>query len=98
MSTLDDLWSVVTSIPRGRVSSYGDVGRALDRPVSGVLVGKWMTQSPPSVPWWRVVGRNGDLLVAKRGPEFAAQQRDLLEQEGVTFVDGQVERKFFLVP
>lgn len=98
MSRLEELWTIVSSIPRGRVSGYGDVGRALSRPVSGVLVGKWMAQCPPEVPWWRVCGKSGDLLVGKRDPNFARQQAQRLTDEGVRLVDGCVEPDAFWIP
>jgi methylated-DNA-protein-cysteine methyltransferase related protein len=98
MSALDDLWAVVRSIPSGCVASYGDVGRALPRPVSGVLVGKWMASCPPDVPWWRVVGRQGDLLTARRDSHLAKRQKEVLVKEGVAFDDDRVASSFFWVP
>lgn len=98
MTTLEELWKVVSSIPSGSVASYGDVGSAMSRPVSGVLVGKWMAQCPSHVPWWRVVGRSGDLLVAKRDAVFAAQQKQKLIDEGVVFDGEAVRRDFFYLP
>ncbi|MBS1714527.1 MAG: MGMT family protein [Armatimonadetes bacterium] len=98
MSVLDELWQIVATIPPGSVAAYGDVGRALSRPVSGVLVGKWMTNCPPDVPWWRVVGKKGDLLIGGRGPTFALDQRRKLEAEGVSFVDDRVATDRFMVP
>ena len=85
------LWRVVQTIPRSRVAGYGDVGRALDTPVSGLLVGRWMTRCPEGVPWWRVVGRDGSLLIARRDVQAALLQRERLESEGVAFVDGRVD-------
>ncbi len=98
MSALDDLWTVVASVPAGRVASYGDLGKALPNPVSGVLVGKWMAQCPPDLPWWRVVGRGGDLLVGRRDPRYALDQRARLEREGVEFEDGRGVQSFFWLP
>lgn len=91
--TLEALWKLVSSIPYGRCSGYGDVGKALPNPVSGYLVGRWMRQCPPNVPWWRVVGKDGSLLIGKLDPEAALIQRRHLESEGVAFVDDRVEMK-----
>jgi methylated-DNA-protein-cysteine methyltransferase related protein len=85
---LEKLWSLVAEIPAGRCTTYGRLGRALDPPVSGLLVGRWMAQSPPGVPWWRVVARDGRIAIARRGPEWGAEQRDRLAAEGVPF-DGE---------
>ncbi len=88
---LRGLWEVVASVPHGRVASYGDVGRELSPPVSGYLVGKWMAMAPPTVPWWRIVARDGALALAKRSPLLADEQRRRLEAEGVPFVGDRVD-------
>jgi len=80
------VYEVVRKIPRGMVLSYGDVAAA----VSGVAltaheVGQIMAMCPADVPWQRVVARDGTLVIAKRNPAMAAEQRRLLEAEGVTF-------------
>ena len=87
---LSELWTVVRSIPSGRCASYGEVARELENPVSGYTVGRWMAGAPPGVPWWRVVGKQGDLLIGKRDPTLAAEQRRILESEGVAFDDDRV--------
>lgn len=81
----EELWRITRSIPKGFVATYGDVGRQLDPPISGFLAGKWMAAAPEGVPWWRVVSAKGELPVSKRDPNFAHQQRQLLESEGVAF-------------
>lgn len=98
MSALDDLWLAVASIPKGCVVAYGDLGASLPRPVSGVLVGKWMANCPSELPWWRVVGKAGDLLIGRKDPSLALHQRQLLEREGVAFDGDQVSRAYFWVP
>ena len=98
MSALDELWTVVRSVPPGCVASYGEVGRALSRPVSGVLVGKWMAACPHDVPWWRIVGKSGDLLVAGRHPELGLLQKQRLEREGVEFDGDRVAPGCFWIP
>ena len=92
---LEELWALVESIPSGMVASYGDVGRALHHPASGYFVGRWMTQCPPDVPWWRVVGRDGTLLIAKQNAEAALEQKRRLGEEGVEFTDGRVQMARF---
>lgn len=89
MTTRDELYALVRTVPRGRLTTYGDLGRCLTRPVSGLIVGGWMASCPTDAPWWRVVGRDGTLLLAKRSPHFAADQQARLEAEGVPFRDGR---------
>ncbi|NLI00349.1 MAG: cysteine methyltransferase [Chthonomonadales bacterium] len=86
MGVKEDIFAVVRTIPRGMVLSYGQVAEMLPTgPMPARIVGQIMAQSPPDVPWQRVVARDGTLAIAKRSPAMAAQQRQLLESEGVTF-------------
>ncbi len=88
MKDLEELWAVVRSIPAGHVASYGDVGRALRNPASGFIVGRWMTQCPPDVPWWRVVAKDGRLPVTKRDPHLGSEQERRLREEGAYLEGG----------
>jgi methylated-DNA-protein-cysteine methyltransferase-like protein len=84
------IYSFTRTVPEGKVVSYGDVARQCG--TIAVLVGKAMAVCPPDVPWHRVVGADGTLRIAKRGPEWALRQRKLLELEGVPFLaDGRVD-------
>ena len=96
---LDELWSVVRAIPVGRVSSYGDVGRALRHPATGFQVGRWMARCPEDVPWWRVVSKSGRFPIGKRDARLELEQRDLLEREGVEVEVDTVDMEHFgIVP
>ncbi len=91
-SLMKEVYDLVRQIPAGRVMSYGQVGDWMMPPLSARIVGRVMYHAPDSVPWWRVVGKEGDLLIAKRDPRMAALQRHLLQQEGVRFhEDGRVD-------
>ncbi|MGC8785270.1 MAG: MGMT family protein [Armatimonadota bacterium] len=91
-SLMQEVYDLVRQIPAGRVMSYGQVGDWMVPPLSARIVGRVMYHAPDSVPWWRVVGKEGDLLIAKRDPRMADLQRHLLQQEGVRFHrDGRVD-------
>jgi methylated-DNA-protein-cysteine methyltransferase-like protein len=79
---------VVRMIPRGRVTSFGLVATALGEPRSARMVGWAMLRLPADhdVPAHRLVNRVGYL---SGGWHFGHPQvmRDLLEEEGVPFVD-----------
>jgi methylated-DNA-protein-cysteine methyltransferase-like protein len=89
----DVFWRVyecVRRIPYGTVATYGEVAR--EAGTLPIIVGRAVAVSPEGVPWHRVVGAGGVLRIAKRGPEFAMRQRQLLEAEGVRFTeDGRVD-------
>lgn len=87
---VSELYDLVRQVPIGRCVAYGDLGRSLTNPVSGYLVGRWMSSCPPDVPWWRVVAKSGELPVHKRDPELAAAQERHLSDEGVAVTEGRV--------
>ena len=96
MDLRGELLDRVRAIPRGRVANYGALGRALSRPVSGVIVGRWLSAIPEDVPWWRVVGRDGRLPIWKKDPSLESLQATRLSEEGVAIVEGAVEERFFV--
>jgi O-6-methylguanine DNA methyltransferase len=54
--------SVVSRIPPGRVSTYGDIARLAGRPRAARAVGTIMrTASRPGLPYHRVIGADGRL-------------------------------------
>jgi methylated-DNA-protein-cysteine methyltransferase-like protein len=77
------IYLVVRQIPRGRLASYGDVaavvGGGCDARTVGYALGDLPASHAEPVPWQRVVNREG--AISTRGLE----QRQLLEEEGVTF-------------
>lgn len=85
------VYQMVREIPRGRVTSYGALGLALENRVSGLVVGNWMSRCPDDTPWWRVVAKDGRLVVFKRDVAFAMTQMNLLMDEGVPFVGEKVK-------
>ncbi len=86
------IYSVVLRIPRGRVMTYGEVAAAAGMPRGARVVGYAMRASRRRVPWQRVVGRKsrGTAHITIKDPIGAAEQRRLLEREGVRFGSGEV--------
>lgn len=89
--TREELWELVRAIPRGRVSNYGALGAALRHPASGLFVGRWLAFCSEGVPWWRVVAKDGGLPISKRDPVLGLRQREILIDEGATFVGDRVD-------
>lgn len=81
------LYALVSQIPYGRTVSYGALGRALSPRLPALVVGRLMASCPPDLPWWRVTGANGALLIARRSPHMADEQRARLQAEGVHFTN-----------
>jgi methylated-DNA-protein-cysteine methyltransferase-like protein len=80
----EQVYALVRRVPRGSVVSYGQIAEQL-RGITARQVGRWMAFAPEDVPWWRVVGADGTLRIARRDPMLAALQRAHLEAEGVPF-------------
>ena len=82
-------YALVKKIPRGRVMTYGQVAAATKLPGGARAVGRAMSACPSGkgIPWHRVVGAEGRLLL--REPNVGLQRR-LLEAEGVAVVEKRV--------
>jgi len=89
------VWGVAAKVPRGKVTTYGAIARALGSPGAARTVG-WAMRAVPAgsrLPCHRVVNAAGDM-----SPEEAFGgrdvQRSLLESEGVAFdIRGHVDMK-----
>jgi methylated-DNA-protein-cysteine methyltransferase-like protein len=86
-----ELYELVKKIPKGRCAGYGAMGRYLQNPVSGYVAGRWMANCDQDVPWWRVVAKDGTLVIARRDPAMGIKQRQLLEREQVPFIEDRVD-------
>jgi methylated-DNA-protein-cysteine methyltransferase related protein len=78
----DRVYRVVKQIPRGRVTTYGAVAKAIREPGGARVVGYAMSATPPGrgIPWHRVLSAGGKI----RMPEpHASKQRRLLASEGI---------------
>ncbi|MDO5041906.1 MAG: MGMT family protein [Slackia sp.] len=84
----DKVFDRVRRIPCGKVSTYGQIARLIGSPRSARYVG-WVLRGndePVKTPCHRVVFKDGSLA---QGYAFGGDgvQRELLEKEGVAFVD-----------
>ena len=86
----DPVYKLVKQIPRGRVITYGALAKALRLRGGARTAGRALAATPSGrgIPWHRVVGERGKLLI----PEpYASLQRKLLESEGVKIVEFRVD-------
>jgi len=86
----DPVYKLVQQIPRGRVTTYGTLARVLHLSGGARTAGRALAATPSGrgIPWHRVVGERGKLLI----PEpHASLQRRLLESEGVKIVEMRVD-------
>jgi len=85
------IYTVVASIPRGRVCSYGAVADLAGLPRRARLAGTALKHTPSSlrIPWHRVITASGRLAFPA-GSDTYREQRRRLEREGVDFIRERV--------
>ena len=66
------VYDIVSQIPRGKVVSYGQIARLLCRPRAAREVGRAMRFCPPDLPWQRG-GQTGWLHRRGRRPGTAKE-------------------------
>jgi methylated-DNA-protein-cysteine methyltransferase-like protein len=83
---------VAQLVPYGRVTSYGAIAKYLGAPGSSRMVGWAMNASHniPDVPAHRVVNRKG-LLTGKHHFDGTNLMQQLLESEGITVIENQIQ-------
>ncbi len=91
-SMFDWMRAVVRRVPRGRVTTYGDVARAAGFPTCSRQAAWCLKKFDPALPWHRVIGKGGKILL--RGPS-GVEQIQRLEAEGVALAGTRVDLRRF---
>ena len=92
MSFFEEVYQLLKTVPYGKVTTYGDIAKALGRPRSSRIVGYALhvNPDPQNIPCFKVVNREGYLSPAFAfGGEDA--QRAMLEGEGISVENGRVD-------
>lgn len=100
LNFFESVYQVAQQIPYGRVTSYGAIAKYLGAAKSSRMVGYALNSSKgKDVPAHRVVNRKG-LLTGKQYFEGTNLMQQLLESEGVTVIDNQIQdfKKVFWDP
>ena len=88
MNTFEKIYEQVKKIPKGKVATYGQIALMAGNPRWSQIVGYALHSNPEPgvIPCHRVVNKEGKLAKAFAfGGENV--QRDMLEKEGVVFLD-----------
>jgi methylated-DNA-protein-cysteine methyltransferase-like protein len=90
----DLVYQLVKKIPRGRVTTYGELAKRLRIRGGARVVGYAMAGCPNGrgIPWHRVVGAGGRLII--REP-YGSLQRKLLESEGVKIDGARIDMELY---
>ncbi len=94
MNTFDKVYSFVSKVPKGKVTTYGAIAKivGVDPRVIGFAL--HANSDPKNIPCHRVINSKGQISkgFAFGGPEI---QKDMLEKEGIKFVENKVDLKKF---
>lgn len=85
----EDVYDLLRKIPAGKVTTYGDLAKALGNPSASRIIGSIIGKNPNpiQVPCHRVIMSDGKLGGYAYG---TAKKKELLEKEGLSFTNGIV--------
>ena len=86
----EDVYDLLRKIPPGKVSTYGDLAKAIGNPSASRVIGSILAKNPNPVivPCHRVVMSDGKLGGYAYG---TARKKELLEKEGVFLINGIIK-------
>lgn len=81
---------VVWKIPKGKVTTYGQVAKKIGNPKSARAVGNALNKNPfaPEIPCHRVIKGNGEVGGFASGSKRKIM---LLKKEGIIIIEGKVK-------
>ena len=94
LTAVEQILAAVKRIPRGRVSSYGEIAHVAGLPRRALLVGTVLKHTAREVPWFRVINSSGRISLPS-GSDAYARQKKKLEAEGVIFRGDRVDMRRF---
>jgi len=91
----EQCYFVLRKVPRGKVTTYGEIARAVGNPRAARAVGNAMNKNPhaPRLPCHRVVGSDGKMIGFASGID---KKIKILRAEGVVVEKEKIDlEKFF---
>lgn len=88
------IWKTVQRIPKGKVSTYGQIARIAGLGENARLVGYAMHRIPRgfSVPWHRVINAKGMISLPQTNGMYQLQKK-LLQKEKIFFSNEKIDLK-----
>jgi methylated-DNA-protein-cysteine methyltransferase-like protein len=90
------VWQLVAAIPKGRVTTYGQLAQLAGFPNHARYVGTILKKLPmaTTLPWHRVVNAKGQLSFAVDSKQYGIQ-KSRLEAEGIVFQGATVSLRIY---
>jgi methylated-DNA-[protein]-cysteine S-methyltransferase len=92
------VYDIIAQIPEGKVTTYGDIARALGHPRASRVIGRILNKNPNPIltPCHRVIKSNGNI----GGYAFGkVRKKELLKKEGLSFIgDSTTEFEKYRIP
>jgi len=90
MKLYEEVYEIVKKIPKGRISTYKEVARALGNEKLARAVGQILRRNkdPMRIPCYRVVKSNGEVGGYSLGVEMKIK---LLKEDGIEIEDGRIK-------
>jgi methylated-DNA-[protein]-cysteine S-methyltransferase len=94
MSFTEDCYNILKKVPKGKVTTYKEIARALNTKAYRA-VGTAMNKNPyaPKVPCHRVINSDGNLGGFAEGLKKKIR---MLKNEGIEIIDGKINLKKYL--
>lgn len=86
----EQVWAIVSLIPKGKVTTYGAIANALGSPGASRTVGYAMNACDKTLPAHRVVNRNG-WLTGKAHFNPPSSMAERLESEGIIVMNDEIQ-------
>jgi len=95
MSFSNDVLKLVKRIPQGRVTTYGEIAKALGKPRACRAVGQILKKNkdPDRIPCYRVVRSDGTLGGYSRGIKEKIKR---LKRDGIEIANNKIDLKKYM--
>lgn len=89
------VYQIISEIPKGKISTYGLVAKALNKPKASRAVGRALHVNPfaPKVPCHRIIRSDGSLGGFAGGEK---KKLFLLKKEGIKVKEGKIDLNKYL--
>lgn len=87
------VWQAISSIPKGRVTTYGTIASLAGLPGRARWIGYLLRTIPKDtrLPWHRIINASGKIAI--RTGTGVTLQKALLEEEGIVLNSGRINLK-----